>query len=325
MAHNIETIAYAHKQGANDSAYQTPWHGLGVPVTPGISAADMLVTAGLDWTVDRHPTFAKINDQTVYTGKDVLARSSDGRILTHISEGWEPVQNTEFINFYEEFVSAGHMEMNTMGSLKNGEIVWALAKIKEDFSLFGGKDRVDGYLLFSNPHIYGKAVDIRFTAIRVVCNNTLTLALNKKSDMAVRLTHSRKFDAEQVKNTLGISHNRLTSYKEAAEFLASKKFSVDNLISYYNDVFPSLSREQQEDSIKSLSLPARRANEVLETQPGAEFGEGTWWQAFNSVTYAVDHVLGRSQDSRLASAWYGPNRQRKIDALTKAVEYAEAA
>ena len=65
--------------------------------------------------------------------------------------------------------------------------------------------------------------------------------------------------------------------------------------------------------------------EVLDTQPGAELGEGTWWQAFNPVTYMIDHLLGNSQDTRLKSAWFGGNRKKKTDALETAIEFAEAA
>lgn len=326
MAHEVETMAYAHKQGANDEAYQTPWHGLGVPVHNDLTPVQMMEKAGLDWTVDRHPQFIKIGDDVIPTGKDVLVRSSDRRILTHISQDWEPVQNSEAFEFFSEFVGAGDMEMNTAGSLRQGNMVWALAKVNDSFSLFGDKDRVESYLLFSNPHEYGKSIDIRFTAIRVVCNNTLTLALNVKgtSDMIVRLSHRRKFDAEMVKNTLGIAKNNLDSYKEMAEFLSTKKFSVDTLIEYYQTVFPSTSKKADNDNVK-LSRPAQIAYDVLETQPGAEYGRGTWWQAFNSTTFGIDHMFGKSQETRLYSSWYGPNRQKKIIALEKAVEFAEAA
>lgn len=321
MSHLVESMAYAYKQGANDEAYQTPWHRLGTPVSNDYTPQQMLKAANLDWTVDRHPTFALLDGQQVYTGKDVLTRSTDNRILTHISENWEPVQNDVFADFFEKFVSEGHMEMNTMGSLRQGNIVWALAKVKESFSLYSGRDTIESYLLFTNPHEYGKCVDIRFTAGRVVCNNTLTLALNNKSDMVVRLNHTKKFDPELVKSTLGISSDRLKTYKEASEYLTSKNFTEDTLTEYYKTVFPSLSKE---DSSK-LSKPAKLALDCLETQPGAELGAGTWWAAFNSVTYAVDHLMGRTEEGRLNSAWYGPNRAKKVLALETAVELANAA
>jgi phage/plasmid-like protein (TIGR03299 family) len=324
MSHEIETIAYAHKVGSNVASYQTPWHSLGTPVSNDLTPMQMMDKAQLNWTVDRIPTFARIGDVEVPTGKEVLVRSSDNKILTHVSEDWQPVQNHEAFDFFTEFVMSGNMEMNTAGSLKGGNMVWALAKIKDgSFDLFKGKDVVDSYLLFSNPHEYGKCIDIRFTAIRVVCNNTLTLALNAKSDMVVRLNHRRKFDAEMVKNTLGLASNNTASYKEMAEYIGTRKFSVDKLMEYYNEVFPTLSKKEDRDPSK-LSRPAQTALEVLDTQPGAELGKGTWWQAFNSATFTIDHLLGRSDDTRLTSAWYGQNRQKKVEALRKAVEYADA-
>lgn len=327
MAHRVETMAYAHKKEANHEAYQTPWHGLGSPVSNDLTPVQMQKKAGLDWSVDRYPAFIEIENskgemEKMIAGKDVLVRSSDKKILTHISEGWEPVQNDVAFEFFADFVAAGHMEMNTAGSLKGGKMVWALAKINESFDAVKG-DQVDSYLLFSNPHEYGTCIDIRFTAIRVVCNNTLTLALNTDANSMVRLNHTRKFDPEAVKKTLGISHENMENYREMATFISKKKFSVDSLIEYYKTVFP-LTGKGAKDGEDKMSRAAQTCFDNLDTQPGSKFAKGSWWQAYNSVTYSADHVLGNSQETRLASAWYGPNRSKKIIALEKAVEYANA-
>lgn len=326
MSHEVETMAYAHSAGANEEAYQVPWHGLGVPVSNDLTPTQMLKKAGLDWQVTRYPQFIEIDGERVKTGSEALVRSSDNRILTEVSDSWEPVQNQDAFDFFNEFVHSGQMEMNTAGSLKNGEMVWALAKVNESFDVGSNDDRVDSYLLFSNPHQYGRCIDIRFTAVRVVCNNTLTLALSKrgKGDLVVRLNHRKKFDPEMVKQTLGVAHKNMESYKEMATFLASKEYSVDSLVEYYNTVFPTLSKKDDRDPEK-LSRPGKAAFEALESQPGAELGRGTWWQVYNSATFAVDHLIGRSADTRLQSAWYGQGRQKKIAALKTAVKMAEAA
>jgi len=313
MAHLVETMAYAG---------ETPWHGLGVPVLNDLTPDQMLVKAGLDWTVDKIPAFVRIGEQLVPTGQSALVRSSDNKILSNISEDWNPVQNHTAFEFFKDFVDAGDMEMHTAGSLKEGKNVWALAKVKDSFEILGG-DRVDSYLLFSNPHEYGKCIDIRFTPIRVVCNNTLTLSLGTSSDLFVRLNHRRSFDGELVKRTLGVASTKMNTYKEVAEHLSTKNFTGETLTEYLQSVFPALSTKAKDTKI--LSRPAQQAFEVLETQPGAEFGEGTFWQAFNAVTYTVDHLLGHSPETRLQSAWYGSNRQRKVHALEKAVEMADAA
>lgn len=333
MAGLVETMAYAHKDKVStlrddtSGAYQTPWHGLGVPVRNDLTPAQMQKKAGLDWTVDRYPSFIKVPDKNgelveISANKDVLVRSTDKKILTHISEGWEPVQNDQAFEFFAEFVSSGHMEMNTAGSLRGGKMVWALAKTGESFDAVKG-DVVDSYLLFSNPHEYGTRIDIRFTAIRVVCNNTLTLALNTQADQVVRVNHCKKFDPDMVKKTLGLSHSNTENYKEMAHFISKKKFSVDALVDYYKTVFPLTGKGGKEGEDK-LSRAAQTCFDNLDTQPGSKYAKGSWWQAYNSVTYSIDHVLGHSQETRLASSWYGPNRQKKITALEKAVEYANA-
>ena len=316
MAHMIETMAYAG---------ETPWHGLGERVPADLSPAQMLEKAGLDWTVEKVPAFADISGKKVNVGWSALTRSSDDRILGVVSNDWNPVQNHEAFEFFDEYCRAGDMEMHTAGSLRDGQIVWALAKVKESFELFKG-DQVDSYMLFTNPHKFGQCIDVRFTPIRVVCNNTLTLSLNQKTDRVVKKNHRTVFDAQSVKETLGIATEKLAKYKEMAAFLGSKKYKQESVTEYFNRIFPVLAYNKEKGpQRKELSKSATRALEVLHTQPGARFAEGSWWQAFNAVTYLTDHEIGRSQDTRLQSAWFGANKNLKIKALETAVEMAEAA
>ena len=163
MAALVETMAYAG---------EVPWHGIGTEVPSDVSPDQMLKFAGLDWEVQKVPSYINVNQETVFTGRHALVRSSDKSILDIVTDDWNPVQNHDAFKFFNDFVYAGDMEMHTAGSLKSGQIVWALAKIKDSFELFGG-DKVEGYLLFSNPHRFGQAIDIRFTPIRVVCNLSL--------------------------------------------------------------------------------------------------------------------------------------------------------
>jgi phage/plasmid-like protein (TIGR03299 family) len=318
MAHQVETMAYAG---------EVPWHGLGVPVSNDLTPAQMMDKAGLDWNVREVESFIEFDGKRMPTGLKSLVRETDGRILTNVGENWNPVQNETAFEFFSEFVMAGDMEMHTAGSLKDGQMVWALAKVKSDFELFGG-DRVESYLLFSNPHQYGKSIDVRFTPIRVVCNNTLTLSLDQKAEKSVRIGHRVEFDPSSVKEALGIAAEKLNTYKDMAEFLGKKRFTADSYIEYLNTVFPRTADKKVQGrdlSIDTLSRNAKLAYDSLESQPGAEFAEGSWWQAFNSVTFITDHVQGRNADNRLYSSWFGGNQVRKRDALKTAIEYAEAA
>ena len=321
MSHEVEMV-----NGVAQMAYagEVPWHGLGTKVAADLSPAQIQQQAGLDWTVEKE-TMTTASGVEI-EGKKALVRSSDNKVLDVVGDNWNPVQNSEAFEFFSEYCLAGDMEMHTAGSLKGGQMVWALAKVKESFDILGG-DQVDSYLLFSNPHKYGKAIDVRFTPIRVVCNNTLSMSLGQNVANSVSLNHRTAFNPESVKETMGIVHEKFAMYKETCEFLASKQFSMDSLIQYYNEVFPRTYQGKKEVSVKDfsdLTNNAQKAFSFLETQPGAEFGAGSWWSALNSVTYLTDHQMGREADSRLTSAWFGANQTRKVKAVEKAVEFALA-
>lgn len=318
MSHELEIIN-GQAQMAYRESKGRPWHGLGTPVSDDMTPHEMMVAAGLDWEVEKVDTFYRYKGDNHATGQQALVRSNDGKILTQVGPGWNPVQNAEAFEFFTDFVSNGDMVMDTAGSLKDGQIVWALADVQDGFDLWNG-DEIKGYLLFSNPHQYGKAIDVKFVMERVVCNNTLTVALNEKGMPGVKINHRSQFDPEMVKQTLGISHRRIEKFKEAAQFLGSKNYQKQELHNFLKTVFGESTKEGKE-----LSRTAERALEVVENQPGDHFRPGTWWNAYNAVTYMTDHELGRSADTRMTSAWFGVNAKRKVDALNVALEFAEAA
>ena len=282
----------------------------------------MLKAAQLDWTVEKIPAYATVNGKKIAVGRSALVRNTDSKMIDVVSEDWNPVQNREAFEFFNEFVMAGDMEMHTAGSLRGGQIVWGLAKVKDSFELFKG-DKIDSYLLFSNFHKYGFSTDVRFTPIRVVCNNTLTLSLSSAVERMAKISHRKVFVAEDVKGMLGIAKDKLTKYKDMAQFLGSKKAKDEDIVQYFTRVFPVTG--SNETKKKEVSKNAQMAMDVLKTQPGAEYAEGTWWQPFNAVTFLTDHLAGRTPDSRLTSAWYGYNKGVKTKALELAIEMAEAA
>lgn len=319
MAHMIE---FRNGKASMAWAGQTPWHSVGKKVPSDLTPDQMLEAADLNWTVEKKPAFVEIAGKQVYVGRDALVRSDDNKILDVVSDEWKPCQNQEAFEFFNDFVAAGDMQMETAGSLRDGQIVWALAKVNDSFELFGGKDRVDSYLLFTNPHRFGQSIDVRFTPIRVVCNNTLTLSLGQKAENVVKVSHRREFVADEVKSMLGVASEKLAKYKEMAVYLGSKRYTEESAVEYFQRVFPSLSPSK--DRSKEVSRTAKVALELVDQQPGSEYGEGSFWQLLNAVTFATDHVLGRSADNRLTSAWYGPNKALKIRALDLAMEMAEA-
>jgi phage/plasmid-like protein (TIGR03299 family) len=323
----VETMAYAG---------EVPWHGLGVPVSNDLSVDEMLVAAGLDWEVRKVPTFFEIETtkqignvrmisgakERHRTGQYALIRDTDYSVLTHVSKTWEPCQNHEAFSIFEEFVEANSLEMHTAGSLKNGQLVWALARMKQGFVLFDD-DVTEQYLLLVNPHKFGHSIHIRNTPIRVVCNNTLTLAMNTKGEnfISANKSHRTSFDPEAMKEAIGIATSQLNKYKEVASFIASRQFNEATIQNYFDEVFPNMSVKRGKEHSRNSVI----AMEALETQPGAEYGAGTWWNAFNTVTFMADHVHGKSNESRMNSAWFGANADRKVKALNLAIKYAKAA
>lgn len=309
MSHNVETMAYAG---------EVPWHGLGTRVSNDLTPEQMMKAAGLDWEVKA------LAARTRHRGKDIslpvkaLVRDTDGEVLTIISKDWNPVQNSEAFAFFDEFVKRGEMEMHTAGSLRNGKIVWVLAKINESFEAIRG-DVVDSYLLFTNPHRYGHRMSVRSTQIRVVCNNTLTAAQKTRSDMIIDFNHRVAFDQERVKQALNISSRQRAEYREAATFLASRRASDEKVVEFFRTVFPKSENAKKKDGDTQY---IKRLNETLINQAGADLARGTWWNAFNAVTYYLDHEHGKSIDTRLDNAWYGGGANKKQFALDTAVKMA---
>jgi|TARA_R110002020_G_scaffold202084_7_gene405088 phage/plasmid-like protein (TIGR03299 family) len=344
MAHNIETMAYAG---------EVPWHGLGVKVDGNLTPEEMLKQASLDWTVSKRNIFTydnadseKATDLIMSDNYSVLVRDSDNQIFGPCGPRFIPTQNAEAFTFFKKFTDAGNMSMNTAGSLRNGRQIWGLAEINSSFTLPGG-DKIDGYLLVSVSHEWNKANEIRFTPIRVVCNNTLSIALVDKTQPHFKMPHTKAFDSDLMvaaEQALGLAGNRMKEYKEAAEFLCSKQYTENKVVSYIAELLqPKLALEQEilskaknsnieatERRLKTLEEFQRtphKVYEALEEQPGADLksSNGTWWGAVNALTYVVDHKWGHDRESAMHNAWFGGRASLKNRAMIKAIEYAKVA
>ena len=343
MSHNLEVVA-----GKVQHVYvgDEPWHGLGKRVHHDLTPAQMMKEAGLDWSVAKGPLSVDAYDKKTKKTSRVkfpkwrgLYRVSDdpeknGTPLTIVGRGWEPIQNEEFVNFFHDFVMAGDMEMHTAGAIcdpNTGDFyTWMLAKIKSNVFEAVKDDVIESFMLFSNPFIYGKKADIRQTNTRVVCNNTLDVALYSHSKASIKVGHRQKFDAEAVKRALNVNSESMQKYKDAAKFLVSKRAKPESVMDYFRTLHPASGKKGEKGELSSISSMFADA---LEKQPGAEFGRGTWWQAFNATTYAYDHMVGSKnydeeldeRANRLVKSWYGHGRSGKVKSLELALDYAKAA
>ena len=345
MAHNIETMAYAG---------EVPWHGLGVKVGADLTPLEMLKQANLDWTVSKRSILTynnadseKADDLIISDDYSVLVRDSDNSILGPCGPKFIPTQNADAFTFFKKFTEAGDMNMHTAGSLRGGRQVWGLAEINDGFTL-PGDDRIEGYLLVSVSHEWGKSNEIRFTPIRVVCNNTLSMALADRSQPAFKMPHTKAFDEDLIvsaEKALGLASTRLDEYQESAEFLSSKQYNENKVVSYIADVMqPKLAMQEKIllesaktsetkaietrlETLEKLQRTPYKVYEALEQQPGANLksSKGTWWGAVNAVTYVVDHKWGHDRDAAMHNAWFGARASLKNLAMTKSIEYAQEA
>jgi len=341
MSHQVETMAWA---GAK------PWHGLGVEVDDNLTPLQMQQAAQLDWTVSKRPSYTldapEWNDDVGLIQAENtfhIVRDSDNRILSHCGRDYVPIQNEDVFKFFKRFTEAGHMTMETAGSLKDGGEIWGLAKIAEDFAL-AGDDLIKGYLLINQPHIVGRSMTIKLTPIRVVCNNTLTMALGMNNTASFRMPHVKEFGDDVIQaaeNALGLSASAMTEFRKNATLLSQTKAKHSDVLDYVGQIYQPLMiaeyRKEQllrsEGKLIGMQEPLKEklnkfpslVMDALDYSPGAQLksAKGTWWGALNAVTYVEDHLReSQTEGNALHSAWFGAAANRKSQALSLAVEGA---
>ncbi len=324
MSANVETMAYVG---------EVPWHGLGTKIKQGATIIEVGEKAEILWEVDTRPLyFNSPNGEVAIPDRRVLFRTSDDMVFDVVGPNYEPIQNRELLSFFEEYLVEGNMWIETCGSLQNGRIIWALAKMDKSFTV-GRGDESEGYVLLVNYHQYGKAGLAKFTAIRVVCNNTLTLALARGSDaFALRMRHDVAFDADRraaIKTQMGIAFEQFDMLKEVGKSLTKLTISDEDAVRIAAEImggsdrvkdfdFGSLKLKDSE-TLETLRTPTRR---VLELFAGEGMGshlktaKGTGWGMLNAVTQYTDFEYGTSdQDARLARSWLGRGDVLKRKAL----------
>jgi len=351
MAHLIETMAYTAAGG-------TPWHKLGVAVNADLTPEEMAIAAGINWEVGKIPVYLPWGGKMVKVpGKYSLTRLTDGKVMDIVGSGYTPTQNVEALGFFKRFTEAGGMAMETAGSLAGGQRIWGLAKIGESFTLAGG-DRIEGYLLICSPHKQGEALTIKLTAVRVVCNNTLQMSLaGKGADW--RMSHWHAFDGDMQQTAaeaLNLAKSKLHEIEARARVMAQAQLDEQGLMEFIAKVSGSriidamiatdgsplptgsildhmmdveaaeaeIAEIRRDMKLGDLNRTGKLILDAMINSPGADMksAKGTVWGALNGVTYAIDHQIGRTDDSRLTSAWFGVRGQMKKQAEALAFDTA---
>ena len=317
MAHEIETMAYINA---------TPWHGLGNALSPHQSIDVWQREAGMDWQIRETDVLFNVSDEGglhVKTNPDakVLYRSDTLAPLSVVSKRYNVVQPHDVLEFYRDLVSVGGFELETAGVLKSGRKLWALAKTGQEALLKGG-DVVKAYLLLATSCDGSLATTAQFTSIRVVCNNTLQVAVAHPGG-AVKVPHSTQFDPALVKQSLGIGLSAWDSFMDDVHRLAARPVNPIEAQRFLVEVLgdTKLAIDQQPNqrgiqTVRNLFEGQGRGSELASAQ-------GTAWGLVNSVTEFVDHHRkARNQDFRLDSAWFGQGAALKDRAFQAALRLA---
>lgn len=317
MPANVETMAYRYASDAD-----IPWHGLGNRIEQGISVDNMLTAAGLNWGVKTAPVkFYPKGEKTArtVTSRNVLYRDDTNAVLDIVGPQYVPTQNVQVLDFFREYVEAGDMHLETAGSLDGGKYIWALAKMGDGFTL-PGKDDVQGHLLLMNPHLYGKGLIAKFCAIRVVCWNTLTMAL-QEAGPSIQLWHTREFDEDrqqEAKARLGIARTALAAFKHNATLLT--KLRLDPI-----DATKIIAKVLNTPTDRPLDDQPPTVKRIITLWQGEGKGstlassEGTAWGLLNGLTEYFDHEYGKTVNARMRNAWLGRGEVTKRRLMTELV------
>ena len=328
MAHELD---FTTGEAAMAFVGQKAWHGLGNELEAGASIETWAQAAHMDWEIFRTAVkFDVINDDPfstvlehtlIYPDKHVLYRSDTNAPLSVVSSSYNIVQPLEVLEFYRDLVDTAGLELETAGVLFGGRRFWALANTKK-MTVLPGDDKVKGYLLLTTSCDGTLATTAQFTSVRVVCNNTLSVAV-KDNNTRIKVPHNRVWKPNEVKEQLGFIDAGWDRFSEQIGLLAAKNVERDKAVQYLIELFgdPTIGVEDQNPAVM------QKCANVWDLFQGAGMGsklpsaEDTMWGLLMSVTETIDHHTGhRTADSAVNNAWYGAGAALK----TKAFELALA-
>lgn len=321
MAHLVQKMAYV---GAE------PWHGLGNRLPTKQSIEVWQKAAGMNWQIEETPvrfmadSVGALSCIHSFEEQKVLYRSDSKEALSVVSQRYQVVQPREVLEFYRDLTEVSGYELETAGVLKGGRKFWALARTGQSTAL-KGNDEVKGYLLLATSCDGSLATTATPTTIRVVCNNTLAIAVNG-APQAIKVPHSTRFDAQSVKQQLGIAVSQWDGFMYRMRMLAERKVKSHEAMHYFLRVMCDVQPGGIEPPGLANERALKRVQALYDGQgKGAELeaAKGTAWGLLNAVTEYVDHERrARSNEYRMDSAWFGQGAALKQRALDTALQLA---
>jgi len=304
-----------------------PWHKKGVKLNGLATSAEAIKAASLDWEVEKreifYPSYAKAEQGSKYAklaDKFAIVRKDNDVALGIVGDVYTPLQNKHAFRFFDDVIGEAKAHYETAGALGVGERIWLLAKLPDVIKI-KNHDITEKYLLLTNSHNGSSTIQILFTPIRVVCQNTLNIALKGDSEIArIRHCQSSTDKIEYVRKTLGIINERFSEFSVIANQLANKMMTTEMLDSYLKKSL--FDKKEGEQKIKT-----RAANIMEEVTKLFEYGKGndskeirhTAWVGFNAVAEYIDYQRSTKKDRRDESILFGKGQAIKQIAWDNAV------
>ena len=285
MAHEVESMFYVSNE---ENGRFVPWHGLGTPVQQALTSAEAIKVAGLDWRVEAKPIFTDNNIEI--PGYKANTRDMDNKVLGIVSDRYQIVQNSQAFDFTDSLIGEG-CTYETAGSLMDGKRIFLLAKMPER-KILG--DEVDPYICFTNSHNGMGAIQVCMTPIRVVCNNTLNLALNSAS-RKWSTKHMGDMDSKlsEAKYTLRLANEYMDNLAVTAEQLANTPVSDSEIIKIVEELFPI--NENDSERKKANIQEARNQFMVCMVAPDILKFKNTAWGVINAASDWMSHTAPKRQ------------------------------
>ena len=314
---------------------QTPWHGLGTKLDKPATAEQAIKEAGLDWDVVSKPVFFKgeyDNSFSAISGKQAIVRADSGEVFNVMTKSYTPLQNRDAFGFFDKVVGEGQAIYHTAGSLAGGKRIWILAQLPGTLQVTK-KDVLEKYVLLANSHDGSLAVHMKMTPIRVVCQNTLNIAINQGGkNSGFRSEHQGNIGQRVVeaRELLGLSEAYFARVMEGVQALVKTPMNNNDLNHFLWEVYQLDPALPLSDQFHLKQMSYEQTLELFETGKGIQDDKevrGTAWAAYNAVAEYIDHQkpVGQSEDTmgsrdvkvmdkRLDSAWFGAGAKVKSKA-----------
>lgn len=327
MAHEITERADGTAEMAFTGPRSAIWHGLGNQMEEGKSIEEWQKAAGMEWNVERAalkydiPGTKKGAVKTLtYPDREALFRSDTGAALGCVSPKFHVVQPKEVLEFFRDLVEFNGMKLSTAGTLFGGKRFWALAEVGASGEVVKG-DQITGNLLLTTAVDGTMATSAKFVSTRVVCNNTLTVAMNEHGKKMVRVTHKTQFDPNKVKIDLGILHESFDAFINKMKHLASVELSEKKIQNF-------LEKRYFADGVLAGEQPSAIIAKVAAIKAmamggsGAEYHSGTAWGLLCGATEYFTHgTERRNANHKFWDSYIGRYEKEKRE-FAEAVEAA---